>query len=84
MSIKSGIKGRQLKSDTILTTQHPKAHSNPHDHLIDWDTLDDHPEFSEQINCFNGNIQGFKVYIKNCIKMLHKILYLDDFEKFKT
>lgn len=52
--------------------------------MINWDTPDGHPEFSNQINYFDGNIPELKFYIKDYDKMETKIFYLDDFENFKT
>lgn len=41
----------------------PGAHSNPHDHIINWIKPDMHPMPGERINYFGGNVPEFKSFI---------------------
>lgn len=41
----------------------PAAHSNPHDHIINWIKPDMHPVPGERINYFGGNVPELKSFV---------------------
>lgn len=62
----------------------PFAHSNPHDHKIDWSN--GKPEFSGPINYFDGNIPELKNFKSGDILMKenNKSIYNPDDHKFEN
>ena len=56
---KIGADGRATKERHFQDSGNPKAHSNPHDHIITWGEKGN-PKFSEQINYKPGKAPKFE------------------------
>jgi hypothetical protein len=56
---KIGADGRASKERHLTDHKIPKKHSNPHDHIIEWDK-DGNPQFSDPINYKPGKAPKFK------------------------
>ena len=64
---------------------YPKAHSNPHDHVVDWEN--GKPVWGHQINYFDGEIPVFKQYMyqrSGDVMEYVKIEYTPGMYQFKT
>ena len=57
---KIGDNGKASLERHHTTAPNPKYHSNPHDHKINWDNPDEHPDFGPAINYYDGNVPEFK------------------------
>jgi hypothetical protein len=56
---KIGDDGRAIMERHFKDSSNPKAHSNPHDHIITWDEKGN-PHFSKPINYPKGKAPKFK------------------------
>ncbi|QNK41693.1 DUF4417 domain-containing protein [Caproicibacter fermentans] len=57
---KIGDNGKASLERHHTTAPNSKYHSNPHDHKVNWDSPDEHPDFEPAINYFDGNVPEFK------------------------
>ena len=72
-----GKDGKATRERHNTDHDNPKHHTDPHDHIIDWDPNTGAPSLGDEINYFDGNVPDFGSLFDGVAKNIKKHFYFN-------